>query len=87
MWFICAAGHFGQDQLSTESFDTAGAAAMQPAEHAALYAQHEPLQYSNTHEQAPQQQEAEEQHKPVYHQPAEQETQERVSPQPRSIGT
>lgn len=87
---FCAAGHIGQDQLSMESFGTAGAAAMQPGEHATLYAQHEPLQYSNTHDQAQQEQEPEDQHKPVYHQPAqpaESEAHEGMRPQSQELGT
>ena len=83
-------GHFGQDQLSTDSFETAGGAGMQPEEHAALYAQHQPLQFGNAHDQAQQQQAVEEQHHPVYDpptEPAEREAPALVRPQPQGLET
>ena len=63
---------------------------MQPEEHAALYAQHQPLQYGNAHDQAQRQQEPEEQHHPVFDpptQPAERETPALVRPQPQGLET
>ncbi len=63
---------------------------MQPEEHAALYAQHQPLQYGNAHDEAQQKQDLEEQHHPVYHPPAlpaEREAPDLVRPQPQRVET
>lgn len=55
-------GHFGQDQLSAEAFEAAGAAALPPEHHAALYAQHQPLAYTHDNSQQQQQGQQEQQH-------------------------
>ena len=63
---------------------------MQPEEHAVLYAQHQPLQYGDAHDQTEQKQRADEQHHPEYHPPAspvEREVLNLVRPQPQGLET
>ena len=63
---------------------------MQPEEHAALYAQHQPLHYRNAHDEAQERRDSEEHHHPVYHPPtlpAEREAPDLVRPQPQRIET